>query len=81
MSKLENVMDDVPSQTTKQRPERALPFERVALVLQGGGALGARSFCVGVSLAKTVVRLAAWASSPSFICSACLPRRTSPGRS
>jgi NTE family protein len=41
MSKLENVMDDVPSQTTKQRPERALPFERVALVLQGGGALGA----------------------------------------
>ena len=34
-------MDDVSSQFTKKRPERALPFERVALVLQGGGALGA----------------------------------------
>ena len=36
-----NVMDDVTSQTTKKRRERGLPFERVALVLQGGGALGA----------------------------------------
>ena len=34
-------MDDVSSQTTQKRLERALPFERVALVLQGGGALGA----------------------------------------
>ena len=41
MSELDNMMDDVSSQTTQKRLERALPFERVALVLQGGGALGA----------------------------------------
>ena len=41
MSELDSMMDDVSSQTTKKRLERALPFERVALVLQGGGALGA----------------------------------------
>jgi NTE family protein len=41
MNKRDKTMDDVSSQFTKKRPERALPFERVALVLQGGGALGA----------------------------------------
>jgi len=33
-------MDDVSSQLTKKKIERSLSFERVALVLQGGGALG-----------------------------------------
>ena len=41
MNELDNVMDDISFQTAKNRPERILPFERVALVLQGGGALGA----------------------------------------
>jgi NTE family protein len=41
MSERDNVMDDVSSQIAKEKIERALPFERVALVLQGGGALGA----------------------------------------
>ncbi len=34
-------MDDVSPRIPKEKIERGLPFERVALVLQGGGALGA----------------------------------------
>jgi NTE family protein len=57
-------MDEALSRPVAQREKRALPFERVALVLQGGGALGAYQAGVYEAIAEANIELdGIWAIS------------------